>query len=77
MEEGERPSRYFHNLIKARQTQATMLKVKCSDGSVVSDPDDILWEERLFYQQLYSKGQVSMQSQWDILQYVQCGLLQV
>jgi exonuclease III len=77
LEEGERPSRYFHNLIKARQTQASMLKVKCSDGSVVSDSEGILREARSYYQQLYSKGQVSGQCQGEILQYVQGGLSQV
>ena len=53
-----------------------MLKVKCNDGSVVSDSHGILREARGYYQQLYSKGQVSMQSQEEILQYVQCGLSQ-
>ena len=73
LEEGERPSRYFHNLIKARRTRAAMLKIKCRDGSVVSDSDGILREARSYYQQLYSKGQVSEQCQEEILQYVQIG----
>jgi hypothetical protein len=76
LEDGERPSRYFHQMIKARQVQSAMFKVKCSDGSIVSDVDGVLREARTFYQRLYSEGSVSAKSQDDILQYVQSVLSQ-
>ena len=74
LEEGERPSRYFHHLIKARQTQSAMVRVKCADGSIVSDTNGILHEARSFYQDLYGKGDVEEVHQDEILQHVQNSL---
>jgi hypothetical protein len=74
MEDGEGPSRFFHQLIKARQTQSAMVKVRCRDGSTVSNPDSMLREVRMFYQNLYSKGKISEESQEEILEYVGCTL---
>ena len=74
LEEGEKPSSYFHRLIRAWQVKLSMVKVKCGDGSIVTRPDGILGEARQFYQRLYSRGVVSADAQDEILQSVQSSL---
>jgi exonuclease III len=76
LEKGEKPSRYFHQLMSARQTHSSIYRLKCQDGSLTSSTDGILSEARSFYQDLYSKGSIDERSQDEILQYVQSSLSQ-
>ena len=55
-ENGEKCSKYFFSLEKNRFKQKTITRLKCSDGSFISDQQAILEECRLFYQKLYSKN---------------------
>jgi len=55
-ENGEKCSKYFFSLEKSRSKQKTITRLKCGDGSLISDQQAILEECRLFYQNLYSKN---------------------
>ena len=56
-EEGEKSSKYFFSLEKARYNAKTCYKMLLEDGSEVQDPDRILQEQRKFYQELYDIDQ--------------------
>jgi len=54
VEYGERNSRYFINLEKRNQKQKVITKLITDNGDVLTSGNDILNEEKAFYQQLYS-----------------------
>ena len=53
-EEGEKSTKYFFNLEKANAIKKHIRKLKVGDGTIVTDPTDILEEQRQFYQKLLS-----------------------
>ena len=52
---GEKSSKYFFNLEKARYNHRTSSKIIKDDGFEITSDSDILKEQYLFYQQLYRK----------------------
>ena len=52
-EHGEKSTKYFLNLEKRNHVKKHVWKLKIS-GSIVTDPFNILSEEKRFYQKLYS-----------------------
>ena len=52
-EEGEKNSKYFFNLEKARYNAKTCSSLLV-DGSVISNPDQIIHQQKKFYQELYT-----------------------
>lgn len=54
VEKGEKNSAYFFGLEKSNQTKKTIIKLKNQGGKIVTDENEILETERIFYQNLYS-----------------------
>lgn len=52
---GEKNSSYFFNLEKARYNSKIISRLVREDGSIINDPQNILREERIFYERLYAK----------------------
>ena len=52
-EEGEKSSRYFINLEKRNHNNKTLSSLEMPSGDIISDPDKILNQQKLFYQKLY------------------------
>ena len=52
-EEGERNTKYFLNLEKRQHSKTHITKLKY-DGREITDPDEILRSQRLFYKNLYT-----------------------
>jgi len=52
-EEGERNTKYFLNLEKRQHSKTHITKLK-HDGREITDPDEILRSQRLFYKNLYT-----------------------
>ena len=53
-EEGEKNTKYFMNLEKRNYNQKCIKKLIKSDGTEITDPKDIIEEQRRFYEDLYS-----------------------
>ena len=60
-EHGERSSKYFLNLEKRNHVKKHMRKLKIS-GSIKTDPFNILSEQKLFYQDLYTSKNIKVDS---------------
>jgi hypothetical protein len=60
---GERPSRYFYQLVKARNARSSMMALKKEDGTRVSSDDEMLKEASRFYEKLYSPDKVNLCAQ--------------
>ena len=58
---GERSSKYFLNLEKRNHVKKHMRKLKIS-GSIKTDPFNILSEQKLFYQDLYTSKNIKVDS---------------
>ena len=56
-EEGERNTKYFYSLEKSRYNAKTCFKVLSEQGKELTNPKDILEEQRKFYQELYREDQ--------------------
>ena len=54
-EEGERNTKYFYALEKAKYNAKTCYKIITAQGQEITDPQLILEEQRNFYTELYSK----------------------
>ena len=54
-EQGERSTKYFYSLEKARYNAKTCYKIVSDTGKEIVTPMEILAEQREFYQKLYSK----------------------
>ena len=54
---GEKSTKYFYSLEKARYNAKTCYKIINSEQQEVTKPDEILEEQRKFYQELYSKDE--------------------
>ena len=67
-EHGEKFSRYFLNLEKRNKTRSFLKKVFISNGTVSTDPDEILSAIRTFYSELYKKQ--SAKTENDCLSYL-------
>ena len=52
-EHGEKSSRYFLNLEKRNKARSFLKKVFISNGTISTDPDEILSAIRTFYSELY------------------------
>ena len=52
-EEGERNTKYFLNLEKRQHSKTHITNLK-HDGREITDPDEILRSQRLFYKNLYT-----------------------
>lgn len=53
--EGEKNTKYFLNLEKIRNNSKVIAALKSEEGIVISDPEEILKEEREFFKRLYRK----------------------
>lgn len=65
-EEGEKPTKYFFNLERAKQDQACISKLSTDNGEVTSN-EQILAESRRFYEQLYTSDPVDTEQQESFL----------
>lgn len=54
MEEGEKPTKFFYGLEKARQKKNTIGELKKENGEIITTDIEILEEARAFYQKLYT-----------------------
>ena len=52
--EGERNSKYFYSMAKSRSLNRTMLKIQKEDGALTCNPNEILKEQKHYYQKLYT-----------------------
>ena len=53
-EDGEKSTRYFMNLEKSNSVKKHMRKLKIHDGTVITDPTEILEKQKEFYCNLLS-----------------------
>ena len=56
-EEGERNTKYFYSLEKAKYNAKTCFKIFNSQGSEITQPQEILQEQKKFYEELYRKDE--------------------
>lgn len=56
--EGEKNTAYFFGLEKTRYNSKILNKIKREDGSIISDPKNVLREQKIFYERLYKKKPV-------------------
>ena len=56
-EEGEKSTKYFFSLEKAKYNAKTCYKILSQNDIEVTDPQQILQKQKLFYQNLYSKDE--------------------
>ena len=54
IEPGERPSKYFFNQLKSKQTKQNMSSLQNGDGKLLTDQGDILKETVNYYTNLYT-----------------------
>ena len=54
----EKPSKFFLNLENHNFVSKNIRQLKLNDGSIIQEPDNILKEIHMFYDQLYSKKDV-------------------
>lgn len=66
LEEGEKPTKYFFDLERKKQNSACIHKLE-TDGKMVNNDEEIMETIRLFYQQLYSRETVDVESQRTLL----------
>ena len=67
--EGERNTKYFYSLEKARYNAKTCFRIISDRGDEISEPVEILQEQRKFYKELYQKDedvQFNMKNTHDI-----------
>ena len=62
-EQGERPTRYFYRMVKARQLYSYMERIQQPDGSITNNISDMLGAAHDFYAHLYSRGQTNIYAQ--------------
>lgn len=55
---GEKNSQYFFNLEKVRGNAKIISRLICDNGSIIDDPEQILREQKRFYEELYSLKEV-------------------
>ena len=55
-QEGERGTKYFLNMLRAKSNKLDMSQLKTSDGTTIKDPVKINQEVENFYKQLYERG---------------------
>lgn len=53
--EGEKNSKYFFNLEKQKGSAKVISQLVREDGTIIKDPNQILKEEKIFYEKLYGK----------------------
>ncbi len=60
----EEPTKYFYDLLKIRKHQVTMDSVKCEDGRILTDQNEMMAEAQNFYERLFTKEEhVSLEDQ--------------
>ncbi len=55
LEKGEKPTRFFFNLERVKQSKGTIEKLQ-SNNAEITNTEQILEETRVFYQNLYTPG---------------------
>ena len=61
--EGEKPTRYFHNMEKSKGKQKMWDKIEDSSGNIVTETRDILRVQREYYQNLFTSEPVDIDMQ--------------
>lgn len=67
--EGDKPTRYFFNLEKARARGKAISLLKAQDGTDITNPKMILQEIRLYYKKLYSSRKLMDQGRVDKMKH--------
>ena len=63
-ETNEEPTKYFYSLLRVRQKQTNMDSLLKSDGTLITQQDELIDETKRFYEKLYTKKEdVSLEDQ--------------
>ena len=57
-ETDEVPSRYFYNILKVKQAQASITSITQEGGNIIRDQAEMLNEARAFYENLYKEEEM-------------------
>lgn len=60
IEEGEKNSKYFSNLEKRNYVEKSMTYIETDDGMIISDPEKIREQVKIFYENLYSSREAEL-----------------
>ena len=70
IEEGEKPSKFLYNLEKSQQRNKSITKIRTNDGTLTSEPGEILNSLASYYQNVYTKTNLCEDSQNYVLSHI-------